>query len=407
MLKTPSSGRITTLSCALVFLAQLGTTLYLPALPRISSDIGLSESASALSLAVYFAGCAAPVLAWGALADRYGRKAAILSALMLFSAAGWIASAAATPFAFLSARAMQGVGAGGMAVLGRILIRDTASGAHLAKRMTLLSFAFVLALGGGQFLGGVLQECFSWRSLFLMLTASGGVLLLLAPFVRLAPMQAQTNSRASRLALYWRCLQCPPFAVPMLIGGLGYGILLAFQAIAPFVFQRDLGMSARQFGDMGIWLSAAYLLGSLLVNALALAIGTDRLIRAGLLTMLASGIGLAGIAGFSEAGVLIKERTGLMTLLYCAINFSQAVIFPSSLAGALSTVANNKGQVTALCSFSQQIVASAVAGLASLAKPFGMLPVTGLVILVAALGLLMAASMPANPPEARGKTSDA
>ncbi|WP_075257145.1 MFS transporter [Herbaspirillum camelliae] len=158
-MNNPRNGT-TVLSCTLVFLAQLGSTLCLPVLPQIGNDIGLTEAIASLSLVVFFAGCAAPLLVWGVLADRCGRRVAVVTALLLFSMAAGVAANAATPSVFLAARAIQGVGAGGMAVLGRILIADTASAADLAKRMSLLSFTFVLALGGGQFLGGVIQDFF-------------------------------------------------------------------------------------------------------------------------------------------------------------------------------------------------------------------------------------------------------
>lgn len=397
-MKNPRNAT-TILSCALVFFAQLGSTLCLPVLPQIGNDIGLTEAITSLSIVVFFAGCAAPILAWGVLADRYGRRVTIVTALILFSVAAGVAATATTPSVFLAARTIQGAGAGGMAVVGRILIADIASAADLAKRMSLLSFTFVLALGGGQFLGGVIQEFLSWRHLFMITAASGSALLFFVQFIQISSPSEQILRPVTSLEIYWRNVKYPPFFSPVLVGGLGYGVLLSFQAIGPFIFQRDMGISARQYGDMGVWISFAYLLGSICINKFAHSINTDRMIRMGLVVMLTSGIGLACMFYFDKAAVDAEELPYFAILLYCSVNFAQAIIFPSSMASALSVAPENKGRLTALCSFSQQMVASIMAGLASLASPFGMPLVIGLVISVSLIGLWMTAGTFAKPPQ--------
>jgi len=158
-------------------------------------------------------------------------------------------------------------------------------------------------------------------------------------------------------------------------------------------------MSARQYGGMGIGLSFAYLLGSICVNKFAHTISIYRLIRAGLLIMLVSGIGLACLLYLGKSAVNDGERPYLAILLYCAVNFAQAIIFPSSMASALSVAGENKGKLTALCSFSQQMLASIMAGLASLASPSGMPLVIGLVISVSSIGLWVTAGTFAKPPQ--------
>ena len=141
------------LSCALVFLTQLGVTLYLPSLPDIAAALAMAREQAALSLLAYFLGSAAPILFWGAAADRFGRKPVLALSLLLFGAASVVAACADGGPAFIAARLVQGIGAGGASTIGRILVRDGASGPLLARNLSYLSFSFVSALGGGQFLG--------------------------------------------------------------------------------------------------------------------------------------------------------------------------------------------------------------------------------------------------------------
>ncbi|VEB39636.1 bicyclomycin/multidrug efflux system [Chromobacterium violaceum] len=54
----------------------------------------------------------------------------------------------------LALRVLQGIAAGGAAIIARIIVRDNWSGDELARRLSVLSIAFITALGGGQFIGG-------------------------------------------------------------------------------------------------------------------------------------------------------------------------------------------------------------------------------------------------------------
>src|SRR5689334_4760997 len=72
-------------ACVLVFMAQMATTVYLPSLPAVERDLGVSRSLAALSVSLFVVGAAAPVVFWGRAADRYGRRAAVLASLALFT----------------------------------------------------------------------------------------------------------------------------------------------------------------------------------------------------------------------------------------------------------------------------------------------------------------------------------
>src|SRR5690242_20538667 len=79
--------RTVAVACLLVFMAQMATTIYLPSLPAIEHEFGISRSYAALSVSLFVIGAAAPVVLWGRAADRYGRRASVLASLALFIAA--------------------------------------------------------------------------------------------------------------------------------------------------------------------------------------------------------------------------------------------------------------------------------------------------------------------------------
>lgn len=78
------SARIMTLACLIVFMAQMATTVYLPSLPVVMTDLAMTRQGAELSISLFVIGAALPVLFWGAAADRYGRRLPLALSLLLF-----------------------------------------------------------------------------------------------------------------------------------------------------------------------------------------------------------------------------------------------------------------------------------------------------------------------------------
>jgi len=133
--------------CLLVFMTQMATTIYLPSLPAVERELGISRSYAALSVSLFVIAAAAPVLLWGRAAERYGRRTAVLASLALFVVASALLTVNTSAAGLLILRSLQGIGAGGAAILARIFVRDLGDGEVLARRLSVLSIAFVVALG--------------------------------------------------------------------------------------------------------------------------------------------------------------------------------------------------------------------------------------------------------------------
>ena len=140
-----------TLACSAAFLSQVGISSYLPAVPAIAQSLPAAEDHVALALAVYLVGMALPMLLWGSLGERFGRKPVLLAALAVYASASAAIPSAFNVESFLALRLIQGLGAGGVSVMARVLVRDSFSGALLAKGLSWLGMTFVIALGIGQF----------------------------------------------------------------------------------------------------------------------------------------------------------------------------------------------------------------------------------------------------------------
>ncbi|MCP1500186.1 MFS family permease [Pseudomonas migulae] len=346
-------------TCSTVFLAQLGMSIYLPALPEMARYLSADASQVSWGLAVYLIGMALPMLFWGSLGQRIGRKPVLLAALGIYGVGNLALPLGQTLETFLFFRLVQGIGASGISVMARVLIRDSFRGDLLAKALSWISISFVVALGIGQYLGSIIQVALGWPAIFYLL---GGVSLLLAMIVARVtfPMRVDDTVQSSAWPSYWRILRDRAFLLPALTGGLGYGVIIAFNTAAPLILQGPFNWSAVEYGLLGWPISAAYFLGALGVNGLVLRTGQRRLMTAGVSLVLAgSAVMLLG----SVAGTSIAL---LFWLPYCVAVLGQSLNYPISLSLANDGSPVGGAYAMALSGFIHQLMAAVIGGIASL-----------------------------------------
>ena len=346
-------------TCSTVFLAQLGMSIYLPALPEIARGLSAEASQVSWGLAAYLIGMALPMLFWGSMAQRVGRKPVLLAALGIYGAGNLALPVSSTLESFLILRMLQGVGASGISVMARVLIRDSFRGDLLAKALSWLSISFVVALGIGQYLGSIIQIVLGWPAIFYLL---GGVSLAMALIVsRITfPTLSEESAQRSAWPSYWRILRHRSFLLPALTGGLGYGVIIAFNTAAPLILQGPFNWSAVEYGLLGWPISAAYFLGAVAVNRLVLRIGQRRLMTAGV------GLVLAGSAVMLLGSIAGTPIALLFWLPYCIAVFGQSLNYPISLSLANDGSPIGGAYAMALSGFIHQLMAAIIGGIVSL-----------------------------------------
>ncbi|WAG12584.1 MFS transporter [Aeromonas dhakensis] len=319
------SARIMTLACLIVFMAQMATTVYLPSLPVVMTDLAMTRQGAELSISLFVIGAALPVLFWGAAADRYGRRLPLALSLLLFVGLSLLLATTSQGPLLLILRTLQGVAAGGAAIIARILVRDHWHGDELARRLSVLSIAFITALGGGQWIGGLISRYAHWQLGFVLM-AGVGVLALQGP----NPAAAS----GGMWARYASLLRRPGFFWPACAGGIGFAITVTLQEVSPFVLQQGFALEVTTFGSLGLLIGIAYFAGAMMVNRRVARVGGRQLMRQGaaLILLAASGMLLLWALG------ALQGSGGLVAMMtcYCLIIFGQAVLFPNSMALAVS-----------------------------------------------------------------------
>jgi len=152
----------------LAFLGVLlatGIDIALPAYEEIAEGLDTDADMS-LVITTYLVGMALGQLVVGPMADRFGRKPAVLGGLA-FYVVGAIASAVAPSFGLLlGARVLWGLGAAAPAGLRSAITRDLYSGDEMARITTIMMAVFLLGPVFVPLLGDAMIEAAPWQIIF-------------------------------------------------------------------------------------------------------------------------------------------------------------------------------------------------------------------------------------------------
>jgi EmrB/QacA subfamily drug resistance transporter len=148
-----------------MFLAALDQTIVATALPTIGRQFHDVSSLSWVITAYLLASTAvAPV--FGTLADIYGRRSMIITALSLFIAGSILCAVAPNMPVLIMARGLQGLGGGGIMPVVQTVISDVVSPRERGQYQAYFSGVWMAAGIGGPVLGGVFAEHLHWSMIF-------------------------------------------------------------------------------------------------------------------------------------------------------------------------------------------------------------------------------------------------
>lgn len=157
-----------TMISAIMALMAMGIDMMLPAFDDIRDAYGLTggSSQAGQTITIFFLGLAIGQLIFGPLADRFGRKATLYGAMIVYVAAA-VGSVFAPSFgALLATRFVWGIGAAGSRVVATAIVRDVFAGPAMARAMSQIMAVFVLVPVVAPTFGAGLIAFLPWRSIF-------------------------------------------------------------------------------------------------------------------------------------------------------------------------------------------------------------------------------------------------
>ena len=198
-----------------LFLASMESTVVATAMPTIVGQLGGLEHYSWVFSAFMLASTTAVPL-YGKLSDIYGRRKLYVSAMALFLIGSVWCGLATSMTSLIFARALQGIGAGGIMPLAFILIGEMFTLEQRAKMQGLFSGVWGVSSIVGPLLGGFLVDQLSWRWIFYINIFPG---LIAAALVALAWRDAHAHGQ-DRPAVDYAGAALLTVSVVMLLLGL-------------------------------------------------------------------------------------------------------------------------------------------------------------------------------------------
>ncbi|MET4579379.1 MFS transporter [Ottowia thiooxydans] len=326
------------LTILLLSFPQVVETIYSPVLPLIARAYRATPQEAAQTLSLWFVAFAFGVVVWGRLSDVAGRRPALLAGLALYAVgAGW--AMVAGDFAqLLLARLSSAFGAAVGSIVTQTALRDSYRGSDLARVFSLLGIALAVSPAIGMFLGQEIASRAGHQGAFAALGLLAVVLLGLnfAFWPETRPSKVQTARFLPTLHDMLRDGDIWRNAVLISVFNLAF---FGYYQLGPFVFER---LQARwfEFGDSGIFLAGASLLGAF-ANSVLLRRGwsAGQLVRLSA-WLLAIGAGILVLLASSPAFVI---GMAVVALAY-------AMAIPNILTGALRNYADRLGTSGAILS---------------------------------------------------------
>lgn len=168
-----------TTTCA-SFLTPFISSAVNVALPSIGMEFGLDTAMLGWVQASFLLSTAVFLIPFGKVADIVGRKKTFLTGLLIYTLASLFASIATSAWALILFRVLQGVGGAMLAATSVAILSSAFPPKDRGKVLGINSASVYTAIASGPFLGGILTECFGWRSIFFVNVPVGLLSLLLA-----------------------------------------------------------------------------------------------------------------------------------------------------------------------------------------------------------------------------------
>ena len=148
-------------------LTALSIDAMLPALPRISSDLGVTNpNDRQLVISLIFLGQAVGQIFFGPLSDKTGRKPAIYAGYALFIIGSLFSVFSGNFPSMLVGRALQGIGISAPRAVSMALVRDKLEGRRMAQVMSFASTIFILVPMIAPSIGQGILSFAGWRGIF-------------------------------------------------------------------------------------------------------------------------------------------------------------------------------------------------------------------------------------------------
>lgn len=330
-LDPPTSRLPTALLFAVAAVGALGINMYVPSMPRISRDFGVSFAAAQLTFSVFLGTLAVGQLFAGHLSDKLGRRPVLLVGLCVFTFGSGICTMAQNFDFLILGRVVQAIGGSVVVPICRAAVRDVHQPNEAASIYAYVTMGMSVASMLGPLIGGLL-DTYGWRASFLFMTTCAALTLscCYTGFHETRRSENSTGSAPTLLLGYFNFVRSRLF--------WGYAMVVAFVsssfycliAGAPYVMIQLMGRSPAEYGLYSAAMPCGYVLGSFATGRLVTRTGPNRMIFIGTFLALAS----MGAMALAFASGMFDPLSLCVPMFF--IGAANGLVLPNGAAGAVS-----------------------------------------------------------------------
>lgn len=140
--------------------------LYAFVLDHVRAEFGIDDRVSGLLLALPLVASAFGGVLFGWIADRIGRRAALMASILVYSVATAACGLVSSVGQLAVARLVVGLGMGGEWATGAALVAETWPAQHRGKALGLMQSAWAVGYAAAATLNALILPTFGWRAVF-------------------------------------------------------------------------------------------------------------------------------------------------------------------------------------------------------------------------------------------------
>ncbi|QPK05922.1 multidrug effflux MFS transporter [Vibrio kanaloae] len=343
------------LAMMIIATGQVGVSIYLPALPLISSDLSVTQVEVQLLVTLFLVGFGLSQLFYGPMSDAVGRRPIFLLGQGIYLIGTVVCFVFSDNMMALEVgRLLQGLGAGSASVLGRSVLRDSYDGSQLTKALSYISITASIMPIIAPVFGGWISFHLGWQAVFLFVLLYLLAIFTLGYFVlhETLPYRKSRFDACQVVKNYGHLLTNRQVLTSASYNWMSYMASLVSLSLFPFLMQEQLGLTAAEYGSLMIVPSAGLLIGSVTLNLLHRRFSTPQLMSLAILIVMASG-----------SWLLTHELT-IFNLVWSFtwLAIAQGISFPLSISMLLEPHKNQAGAVSALSGSIQMCLAGLLGG---------------------------------------------
>lgn len=319
----------------------LSTDMYLPALPSIQEQWGISLASVNLSLVMFFVFFSFCMLIYGPLSDKFGRKPVLIGGVGMY-VVGCILCALSNDIWFLvGARIVQAAGAGAASALSMALAKDLYAGTERQKVLAYIGVIVPLCPMLAPILGSMMLEYLSWKWIFICQAVLAS-LALYGTVVFKEPEFEKTSGGVwnvmSRYLVVLKNVKFTVYCFSFSFVSIGF---FAFLAGSADIYIRAFGLSEQQYAMFFGFNALGFMTGSFTCSRLCVGYSSTAILK---VSLAGAFLGAMGVYFLGVSEYMFAATMFVMT-------FSLGVSRPISNHMILETVDRDVGAASALLTF--------------------------------------------------------